>query len=69
MMSTEISAAGELRTGVPNKLFHTDLRVGSNKALYDVNGDGQRFLVIDGEIRFANSDIEMVLNWPSLLPR
>jgi eukaryotic-like serine/threonine-protein kinase len=69
MMSTEISAAGELRTGVPNKLFHTNLRVGSNKALYDVNGDGRRFLVIDGEIRFANSDIEMVLNWPSLLPR
>jgi eukaryotic-like serine/threonine-protein kinase len=69
MMSTEISTAGELQTGVPQKLFHTNLRLGSNKALYDVTGDGQRFLVIDGEIRFANSDIEMVLNWPSLLPR
>jgi eukaryotic-like serine/threonine-protein kinase len=69
MMSTEISTLGELQTGVPKKLFHTNLRLGSNKALYDVTGDGQRFLVIDGEIRFANSDIEMVLNWPSLLPR
>jgi eukaryotic-like serine/threonine-protein kinase len=69
MMSTEIDAAGELRTGVPKQLFRPNLRLGSNKALYDVTGDGQRFLVIDGEIRFADSDIEMVLNWPSLLPR
>jgi eukaryotic-like serine/threonine-protein kinase len=69
MMSTEISGAGELQTGVPKPLFHPNLRLGSNKALYDVTADGQRFLVIDGEIRFADSDIEMVLNWPSLLPR
>ena len=69
MMSTEISGAGELRTGVPKPLFHPNLRLGSNKTVYDVTADGQRFLVIDGEIRFADSDIEMVLNWPSLLPR
>jgi hypothetical protein len=69
MMSTEISGAGELRTGVPKPLFHPNLRLGSNKEVYDVTADGQRFLVIDGEIRFADSDIEMVLNWPSLLPR
>jgi hypothetical protein len=69
MMSTEISGAGELRTGVPKPLFHPNLRLGSNRALYDVTGDGQRFLVIDGEIRSGDSDIEMVLNWPSLLPR
>ena len=69
MMSTEISATGELQTTVPKPLFHPNLRLGSDKALYDVTSDGQRFLVIDGEIRFADSDIEMVLNWPSLLPR
>jgi hypothetical protein len=69
MMSTDISATGELRTGVPKPLFHPNLRLGSDKALYDVTAGGQRFLVIDGEIRFADSDIEMVLNWPSLLPR
>ena len=58
-----------MRTGVPKPLFHPNLRLGSNKTVYDVTADGQRFLVIDGEIRFDNSDIEMVLNWPSLLPR
>jgi eukaryotic-like serine/threonine-protein kinase len=68
MMSTEISGAGELRTGVPKPLFHPNLRLGSNKALYDVTADGLRFLVIDGEIRSDDSDIDMVLNWPSLLP-
>jgi serine/threonine protein kinase len=67
MMSVEISAVGALRTGVPRKLFDANLRLGSNKALYDVTGDGQRFLVIDGQIRASISDIEMVLNWPSLL--
>ena len=69
MMSTEISEAGELRATVPKPLFHPNLRLGSNKAIYDVTADGQRFLVIDGEIRSDDSDIEMVLNWPSLLPR
>ena len=69
MMSTEISATGGLQTTVPKPLFHPNLRLGSNKALYDVTSDGQRFLVIDGEIQSDDSDIEMVLNWPSLLSR
>jgi serine/threonine protein kinase len=69
MMSVEISTTGGLRTAVPRKLFDANLRLGSNKALYDVTGDGQRFLVIDGQIRASTSDIEMVLNWPSLLLR
>jgi hypothetical protein len=29
----------------------------------------QCFLAIDGEIRFPDRDIEMVLNWPSLWVR
>jgi eukaryotic-like serine/threonine-protein kinase len=69
MMSVELTGSGDLRTAAPKQLFHVNLRLGSNKALYDVAGDGQRFLAIDGEIRSGNSDIEMVLNWPSLLPR
>ena len=68
MMSAEISGAGELKKGLPTRLFHTNLRLGTNKAIYDVTGDGQRFLVIDGAIQSGSSDIEMVLNWPSLLP-
>jgi hypothetical protein len=58
-----------LKKGLPKRLFHTNLRLGTNKAIYDVTGDGQRFLVIDGAIQSGSSDIEMVLNWPSLLPR
>ena len=69
MMSVEISGAGEVRTEAPKRLFHTNLRLGSNKALYDVTSDGQRFLIIAGDIPYGDSDIEMVLNWPSLLPR
>jgi eukaryotic-like serine/threonine-protein kinase len=69
MMSAEISGTGELKKGLPTRLFHTNLRLGTNKAIYDVTGDGQRFLVIDGTVQSGSSDIEMVLNWPSLLPR
>jgi serine/threonine protein kinase/Tol biopolymer transport system component len=69
MMSAELSGAGELKKGLPTRLFHTNLRLGTNKAIYDVTGDGQRFLVIDGAIQSGSSDIEMVLNWPSQLPR
>jgi serine/threonine protein kinase/Tol biopolymer transport system component len=69
MMSVEITGAGEVRTEAPKRLFHTNLRLGSNKALYDVTNDGQRFLIIAGDIPYGNSDIEMVLNWPSLLQR
>jgi serine/threonine protein kinase/Tol biopolymer transport system component len=69
MMSAEISGTGELKKGLPTRLFHTNLRLGTNKAIYDVTGDGQRFLVIDGAVQSGSSDIEMVLNWPSLLPR
>jgi hypothetical protein len=64
-----MDGAGELKKGLPTRLFHTNMRLGTNKAIYDVTGDGQRFLVIDGAIQSGNSDIEMVLNWPSLLPR
>jgi serine/threonine protein kinase/Tol biopolymer transport system component len=69
MMSVEISGAGEVRTEPPKRLFHANLRVEDSKALYDVTSDGQRFLIIAGGVAFGNSDIEMVLNWPSLLPR
>jgi Tol biopolymer transport system component len=69
MMSAEISGTGELKNGLPKRLFHPNLRLGTNKAIYDVTGDGQRFLVIDGALQPGSSDIEMVLNWPSLLSR
>jgi serine/threonine protein kinase/Tol biopolymer transport system component len=69
MMSVETSGEGEARTEPPKQLFHSNLRVGDSKALYDVTSDGQRFLIIAGDIPYGDSDIEMVLNWPSLLPR
>ncbi len=69
MMSVEISGAGEVRTEPPKRLFHANLRVEDSKTLYDVTSDGQRFLIIAGDVPYGDSDIEMVLNWPSLLPR
>jgi Tol biopolymer transport system component len=69
IMSVEISEQGGLRTSEPKQLFRANLRLGTDQPVYDVSGDGQRFLLIDSEVRAEESDIEMVLNWPSLLPR
>jgi hypothetical protein len=69
MMSAVMSGPGEVQTEPPKRLFHVNLRVEDSKALYDVSSDGERFLIIAGDVPYGESDIEMVLNWPSLLPR
>jgi serine/threonine protein kinase/Tol biopolymer transport system component len=68
MMSIERPDSGEWQA-TPKRLFHANFRLGSNGALYDVTSDGKRLLIIDGGVRSGNSEIEMVLHWPSLLPR
>ena len=67
MMAVPISTQGELRVGKPDRLFAANLRIGGEGALYDVSPNGQRFLLIDGGDGSGDSNIEMVLNWPSLL--
>jgi hypothetical protein len=68
LMSVEITPATEFRFSPPKPLFHTGLRRGSDGPLYDVTGDGQRFLMISGLDTPGESNIDMTLNWPSLLP-
>ncbi len=66
MMSVQVPGGEVSQMGVPERLFAANLRLGSDEAQYDVSGDGQRFLVIAGERKTAESDVEMVLNWPRL---
>lgn len=66
MMSVDLSAR-RTSDASPKKLFQTNLRLGSDRPLYDVTGDGQRFLMSDGGNRSSESNVELVLHWPSLL--
>jgi len=53
----------------PKRLFDANLKLHTNyDANYAVTGDGQRFLGIARETPSGDVDIQMVLNWPSLLP-
>jgi serine/threonine protein kinase/Tol biopolymer transport system component len=67
LMSVEIRPDTEFRFSPPKPLFHTSLRRGSDGPLYDVTGDGERFLMISGLDTLGESNIDMTLNWPSLL--
>jgi len=69
LMSVEMSPAGKLSGSSPKRLFHTTPRVESDQFVFDVSPDGQRFLLIDGRDRTGESEIEMILNWPSLLQK
>jgi Tol biopolymer transport system component len=52
----------------PKRLFDANLKLHTNyDANYAVSSDGQRFLGIARETRSGDVDIQMVLNWPSLL--
>jgi hypothetical protein len=54
--------------GSPKPLFATNLvPPPGGDQIYDVTGDGQRFLMTERGSNVSSS-IEMVLNWPSLLP-
>jgi hypothetical protein len=67
LMSVEITPAPEFRFSPPQPLFRMSLRRGSDGPLYDVTADGQRFLTISGLDTPGESNIDMTLNWPSLL--
>jgi eukaryotic-like serine/threonine-protein kinase len=67
LMSVAIPSPGLMHVGPPKPLFAVNLRHAGGNQLYDVTGDGQRFLLIE-RASGQFSTIEMVLNWPSLLP-
>jgi eukaryotic-like serine/threonine-protein kinase len=70
MMAAKISVVGGVLTADPQRLFGANLKLHTNyDANYAVSSDGQRFLGITREVPSGDVDIQMVLNWPSLLPQ
>jgi Tol biopolymer transport system component/DNA-binding winged helix-turn-helix (wHTH) protein len=68
MMAAKITVVDGQLTSEPQRLFDANLKLHTNyDANYAVSSDGQRFLGIAREAPSADVDIEMVLNWPSLL--
>jgi eukaryotic-like serine/threonine-protein kinase len=69
MMAAKIAVVKGRITTESQRLFDAKLKVHANyDATYTVSSDGQRFLGIAREVALGDVDIQMVLNWPSLLP-
>jgi Tol biopolymer transport system component/DNA-binding winged helix-turn-helix (wHTH) protein len=68
MMAAKITIVGGQLTAESQRLFDANLKIHTNyDANYAVSSDGQRFLGIAREAPSGDVDIQMVLNWPSLL--
>ncbi|MBV8729323.1 MAG: protein kinase, partial [Acidobacteriia bacterium] len=69
MMAASISPSGEPSARPPEKRFEAVFRRGSLGRIYDVSGDGSKFLISEDANRGSQSNIELILNWPGLLAR
>jgi eukaryotic-like serine/threonine-protein kinase len=68
MMAATMSVVNGQMVAEPKRLFDANLKIHTNyDANYAVTSDGQLFLGIAKEIPSSDVDIQMVLNWPSLL--
>jgi Tol biopolymer transport system component/DNA-binding winged helix-turn-helix (wHTH) protein len=68
MMAAKIAVVDGRLTAESQRLFDANLKLHTNyDANYAVSSDGQRFLGIAREAPSGDVDIQMVLNWPSLL--
>jgi dipeptidyl aminopeptidase/acylaminoacyl peptidase len=68
MMAAKIAVVDGRLTAKSQRLFDANLKLHTNyDANYAVSSDGQRFLGIARESSSRDVDIQMVLNWPSLL--
>jgi Tol biopolymer transport system component len=67
LMSVDLSRPARQPYPAPTLLFHPVPRLATAAAVFDASPDGQRFLLVDGQNRTGESEIEMILNWPSLL--
>jgi DNA-binding winged helix-turn-helix (wHTH) protein/WD40 repeat protein len=67
LMSLDLSGR-EIDRGLrPKALFRTALANATNKPLYDVDGDGSRFILVERDSSINGSEVELLLNWPSLI--
>ncbi len=68
MMAAKMAVINGRMMAEPKRLFDANLKLHTNyDANYAVSSDGQRFLGIAREGPSRDVDIQMVLNWPSLL--
>jgi eukaryotic-like serine/threonine-protein kinase len=68
MMAAKIAVVNGQLTAKSQRLFDANLKLHTNyDANYAVSSNGQRFLGIAREVGVSDVDIQMVLNWPSLL--
>ena len=67
-MSTEITlGSSTVDIGSVKPLFHFRPFSGGGREVYDVTGDGQRFLVVSlGSLEMA-SPVTLVVNWPGVI--
>lgn len=68
IMSTEITlGSSTVDIGSVKPLFHFRPFSGGGREVYDVTGDGQRFLVVSlGSLEMA-SPVTLVVNWPGVI--
>ena len=69
LMAAELTPKDITHNADPKPLFRTNLRGFTTHPLYDASPDGQRFLLIERDEASGESTVEMILNWPSLLPQ
>jgi eukaryotic-like serine/threonine-protein kinase len=68
MMAVDVKGGAGLETAVPQLLFATHVRPNAYYDLYGVTGDGRKFLVVE-VVKETPTPINVILDWPSLLPK
>ncbi len=68
MMSIEVKAGSSIETDKPKTLFQTPLRVEAYSNVWDVTGDGKRFLFGEA-VGEGSKPVTVVLNWTAGLKR
>ncbi len=69
LMSVEVKEVGDsLEFDIPRLLFETRVEANPLIELYDVTGDGQRFIMMV-PVQSLASQLNVVVNWPSALAR
>jgi Tol biopolymer transport system component len=61
LMSVDVKSGSDMETSAPKTLFQTPIRVDPNHELYDVSGDGKRF-VFGEPVSEGSQPVTVVLN-------
>jgi len=69
LMGVEIKLGSSFEPGVPRELFDVAIAGSLPNAPYDVTADGQRFLLLRGQVDPNPSSLTVVLNWTADLKK